>query len=72
MFVCVFCHTPLLDKPLERQMDGAVRIEYVMNRGYLVMGQGRKVKKVKINGMLLNRKIKNFSPWFLTMEGGKD
>ena len=59
-------------KPLERQIEEAVRIKYVMSRGFLVMGQGRRAKKVKMNRRLLNRKMENFSPWFLTMGGGED
>ena len=31
-------------KPLERQIEEAVRIKYVMSRGFLVMGHGRTAK----------------------------
>ena len=59
-------------KPLERQIEEAVRIKYVMSRGFLVMGHGRTAKKVNINSRLLNRNMENFLPWFLTMGGGED
>ena len=54
-------------KPMERQIEEAVRIKYVMSRDFFVMGQ-----KVKMNQGLLNRKMENLSPWFLTMGGGDE
>ena len=50
-------------KPLQRQIKEAVRIKYVMNRGILMMRQGQKARKVKMNRKLMNRNIENFSPW---------
>ena len=57
-------------KALERQVEEAVRIKFAMAKGFLMLGHGRKSRKIKLNKMLLNRKIENFSPWFLTMGGG--
>ena len=60
-------------KALERQVEEAVRIKFAMAKGFLMLGHGRKSRKIKLNKMLLNRKIEKFSPWFLTMgEGGQD
>ena len=52
-------------KPLQRQIEQAV-----MTKGFLLMGRGPKAKPMKMNRRLMNRKMENFSPWFLTMGGG--
>ena len=49
-------------KPLERQLEEAVRIKLARTRGFLMLGQGRKARKLKVNPILLNRKMENFSP----------
>ena len=58
-------------KPLERQLEEAVRIKLAKTRGFLMLGRGRKARKLKVNPILLNRKMENFSPWFLTLGGGE-
>ena len=57
-------------KPLQRQIEEAVRIKSVMTKGFFLMGRGPTAKHMKMNRRLMNRKMKNFSPWFLTMGGG--
>ena len=42
----------------------------MMTKGFLLMGRGPTAKGMKMNSRLMNRKIENFSPWFLTMGGG--
>ena len=58
-------------KPLQRQLEEAVRIKTVMKQGFIVLGQGPKARKLKLKKILLNRKMEKFSPWFLTMGGGE-
>ena len=57
-------------KPLQRQIEEAVRIRQVMQKDFLQVGQGPMARKIKLCRCLLNRKIENFSPWFLTLGGG--
>ena len=57
-------------KPLLRQLEEAVRIKNARSRGHLMLGRGPKAKKILLNPALLNRKMENFSPWFLTLPGG--
>ena len=57
-------------KPLQRQIEEAVRIKSVMKKGFLLVGRGPKARAMKMNRSLMNRKMENFSPWFLTMGGG--
>ena len=57
-------------KPLQRQVEEAVRIRNAMTRGFLWLGQGRRRRKMLVNKKILNRKLENFSPCFLTLGGG--
>ena len=57
-------------KPLQRQIEEAVRIRQVMQEGFLPIGQGPKARKIKLCRHLIYRKMENFSPWFLTLGGG--
>jgi hypothetical protein len=57
-------------KPLLRQLEEAVRIKHARSRGYLMLGRGPRAKKILLNPSLLNRKMENYSPWFLTLWGG--
>ena len=59
-------------KPLLRQLEEAVRIKHAKCRGHLLLGRGLRAKKILLNPALLNRKMENFSPWFLTLGGGGD
>ena len=47
-------------KALERQVDEAVRIKFAMAKGFLMLGHGCESRKMKLNKMLLNRKIDFF------------
>ena len=57
--------------PLERQLEEAVRIKVALLRGFLMLGQGQKTQKLKVHQVLLNIKMKNLFPWFLTLGGGE-
>ena len=58
-------------KPLQRQVEEAVRIRNAMTRGFLMLGRGYRRKKMLVNKQILNRKLENFSPCFLTLGGGE-
>ena len=47
-----------LRKPLQRQLQ---EVKCVLTKGFLLMGRVRRAKCVKMNRMLLNRKMENFS-----------
>ena len=57
-------------KPLQRQVEEAVRIRNAMTKGFLWLGKGKRRRKLLVNKRILNRKLENFSPCFLTMGGG--
>jgi hypothetical protein len=59
-------------KPLLRQLEEAVRIKHARCNGHLMLGRGPRAKRILLNPALLNRKMENFSPWFLTLGGGGD
>ena len=40
-----------------------------MTKGFLTLGRGSK-KRMLVNKKILNRKLENFSPSFLTLGGG--
>ena len=44
-------------KVLERQVLEAIRINFAMAKGFLMLGHGHKSRKIKINKKLLNRKV---------------
>ena len=58
-------------KPLHRLLEEAIRIRIAKTRGILILGRGRKKKRIKVNKNILNRKLENFSPFFLTLGGGE-
>ena len=57
-------------KPLQRQVEESVRIRNARTRGFLMLGRGKRKKKMLVNKQILNRKLENFSPCFLTLGGG--
>ena len=57
-------------KPLLRLLEEAVRIKVAKASGFVMLGRGPRAKKLLVNRELLNRKLENFSPWLLTLEGG--
>ena len=57
-------------KPLHRQLEEAIRIRNAMNKGFLTLGRESKRRKMLVNKNILNRKLENFSPSFLTLGGG--
>ena len=59
-------------KPLYRQLEEGVRIRKAKTSGILSLGRGQKGKTMLVNKSILNRKLENFSPFFLTMGGGED
>ena len=59
-------------KPLYRQLEESVRIRIAKTKGILTLGRGTKRKTMRVNKKILNRKLENFSPFFLTMGGGED
>ena len=59
-------------KPLYRQLEEGVRIRKAKTMGILSLGRGRKTRTMLVNKKILNRKLANFSPFFLTNGGGED
>jgi hypothetical protein len=57
-------------KSLLRQLEEAVRIKQARSCGHLMLGRGPRARRILLNPALLNRKMENFSPWFLTLGGG--
>ena len=57
-------------KPLLRQLEEAVRIKVAKASGIIMLCQGPKAKRLLVNRVLLNRKMENYSPWLLTLDGG--
>ena len=57
-------------KPLLRQLEEAVRIKMAKASGMVMLGRGLKTKRLLVNRVLLNRKMENYSPWLLTLDGG--
>ena len=57
-------------KPLLRQLEEAVRIKMAKTSGIVMLGRGPKAKRLLVNRVLLNRKMENYSPWLLTLDGG--
>ena len=57
-------------KPLLRQLEEAVRIKLAKASGIVMLGRGPKAKRLLVNRVLLNRKMENYSPWMLTLDGG--
>ena len=57
---------------LQHQVEAAVRIRNAMKNGFLMMGRGKRTKKMPVNNKILNRKQDNFSPCFLTLGGGDE
>ena len=50
-------------KALERQVEEAARIKFVIAKGFLTIGHGRKSRKIKMKKKTLhNRKIEIFCP----------
>ena len=46
-----------VNKALERKVEEAVRIQFTMAKGFLMLGHSRKPRKMKINKMMFNKKI---------------
>ena len=59
-------------KPLHRQLEEGIRIRKAKNSGILNLGRGKTMKTMIVKKKILNRKLENFSPFFLTMGGGED
>ena len=59
-------------KPLYRHLEESVRIKTAKTKGILILGRGNRRKTVRINKNILNRKLENFPPFFLSMGGGED
>ena len=59
-------------KPMYRQIEESVRIKTAKTNGILILGKGARRNTLKVNRKILNRKLENFSPFFLTMGGGED
>ena len=57
-------------KPLHRQLEEAIRIRNAMTKGFLTLGRGSKKRKMLVSKKILNRKLENFLPSFLTLGGG--
>ena len=57
-------------KPLLRQLEEAVRIKLAKTSRIVMLGRGPKAKRLLVNRVLLNRKMENYSPWLLTLDGG--
>ena len=57
------------NKPLHRLLEETIRIRIAKTRGILVLGRGKRKKRWSVNRNILNRKLKNFSPFFLTLGG---
>ena len=47
-----------------------VRIKMAKTSGIVMLGRGPKAKQLLVNRVLLNRKMENYSPWLLTLDGG--
>ena len=58
-------------KPLHRLLEEAIRIRIAKTKGILILRRGKRKKRVQVNRSILNRKMENFSPFFLTMGGGE-
>ena len=57
-------------KPLLRRLEEAVRIKLAKTSRIVMLGRGPKAKRLLVNRVLLNRKMENYSPWLLTLDGG--
>ena len=55
---------------LLRQLEESVRIKSAKASGVVMLGRGPKAKRLLVNRVLLNRKLENYSPWLLTLDGG--
>ena len=53
-----------------RKLKEAIRIRIAKTRGILILGRGRRKKRLRLNQSILNRKLENFSPFFLIFGGG--
>ena len=56
-------------KPLHKLLEEAIRIRIAKTRGILILGRGRRKKRLRVNKSILNRKLEKFSQFFLILEG---
>ena len=58
-------------KPLHRLLEEVIRIRIAKTKSILILGRGRRKRRVRINKSILDRKLENFSPFFLTLGRGE-
>ena len=54
-------------KPLHRLLEEVIRIRIAKTKSILILGRGRRKRMVSINKSILDRKLENFSLFFLTL-----
>ena len=57
-------------KRLHRQVEEALR--NAMTRGFLMLGRGKRRKKMLLKQQIFNRKFEFYPPCFLALGGGMD